>query len=95
MFKNVINWLKNLFSATEAKVEDVLESASDELIELAEDINPDDDTKKRFVIEVEVGKDTKIRPLKAAMEVAIVEALTKSNPECKDVAVKSYYHKAA
>lgn len=99
MFTRIITWFTDLFPKSEKSVESVLDAfqgANDELDDFIKDIREAiDSEKKQFLVEVTVGPNTKMRPLKAAMEVALLDAMTKSNPECSDWAVKSYYHRGA
>lgn len=97
MFTRLFEWLTDLFPKSEKSTESILdafEDASEELRDFVKDIKKAiDNDKKQFLVEVTVGEDTKMRPLKAGMETALVTAMATSNPECTDWTVKSYYHR--
>ena len=98
MFKRFFTWFTDFFPKSEPTVESVLDAfsgASDEVTDFIKDIqeaiNEED---KQFLIELNVGPETKIRPLKAAMETALNDMLAKQYSECGTVKVKSYYHRS-
>ena len=97
MFKWLTEWFTDFFPKSEDTAETLINTfkgINEDVSDFLEDIQKAiDNTKKQFLVEVTVGPDTKMRPLKAAMEVALIDALSKSNPECSDWTVKSYYHR--
>jgi len=74
---------------------DAFKDADPETAAFLKDIKAEmNSTKKQFLVEVTTGEDTKMRPLKAGMEDALISEMAKSNPECSDWTVKSYYNRA-
>ena len=95
----MFEWFTDLFPKSEDTVDSILDAfdgASDEVADFIKDIrsaiNEED---KQFLIEVNISADTKIRPLKAAMEAALTDMLSKQYPECSAPKVKSYYYRNA
>jgi len=96
VFKNFIDWITGFFThnKTATSILDAFDDANEEVADFIKDIRKAiDNDKKQFLVEVTVGTDTKMRPLKAGMEAALISAMHASNPECSDWTVKSYYHR--
>jgi hypothetical protein len=97
MFKRFWNWLIDLPSKCEestTQILDAFEDAAEDTAEFISDIKKAmQDDKKQLLVEVRVGKSTKMRPLKAAMESTLVDMLVKQYPECTDLEVKFFYYK--
>ena len=87
-------WIKGLFKKTTTKVDYVMDALGDDvqevLLDIVDILESDD---RRFVIEMTVPEDIKIRTLKATLESTIVEKLAKTHPSIVDIKVKTYYNK--
>jgi hypothetical protein len=98
MFKTIFTWFIDLFPKSKPATEGLLEAfaeANQDVEDFIKDIQDAINAEqKQFLVQVTVGPDTKMRPLKAGMEATLMEAMAKSNPECTDWTVKSYYHRS-
>ena len=96
MFKRFINWFSSIFPKSEDAVDSILDAFDDDFREYVKDIRTGfDSEKKQFLVELTVGPDTKLRPLKAAIETAVSDMLRKQYPECSDDTVKFFYYRNA
>lgn len=88
MFKWLIDRVKSGWNRL-MYIEDVVSDELDDAMEQIESrING---VEKRFVVQMTVTSDTKIRNLKVTMLDAITTRLAETNPEVKDITIKLDY----
>lgn len=92
-------WFTDLFPKSEKStlsILDAFDGASEEVQDFVKDIKDAiNEDEKQFLVEIRIGKDTKVRPLKASIEASIADMLVKQYPECGTPTVKSFYRKNA
>lgn len=90
---NPFSWLINLFTPAADKTAEWIDSLEDDvresLIEIAEGL---EDTDKKFIIELNVGENVKMRPLKTALNAVVKKEIESNHPDVKFVNLKTYYN---